>query len=224
MSVDPATFPPRLIVLDVDGTLVDSLPDIAASVNRLRARHGGEPRSAAEVRAAIGEGSRRLLERTAGDLPAARASFEALLAEFKEVYVEESVRAPRLYPGAAPFLAAARRVAYLAILTNKPREITGPLLARLALDGAFARVVSPADARAVKPDPAALLELLADLAIAPAEAVVVGDSVHDFAAGRAAGAFTVGMRGGYGPTGNPEPHAWVDDFSGLAELLGIDAR
>ncbi len=211
---------PRLVVFDLDGTLVDSLPDIAASIARLRAAHGRGPRTADEVRAAIGAGSRILLERTCRDLYEGEAGFESLLGEFRRIYTAESVRAPRLYPGAAELLAATSGRALLAVLTNKPREITLPLLERLGIAGSFDRVVSPADARAVKPDPAPLRALLGELAVAASDALLVGDSVQDFAAGRAAGVFTVGMRGGYWQPGVPEPDRWVEDFAELGALLG----
>ena len=208
----------ELLVFDLDGTLLDTLPDIIACVNHLRARYERVPLTSEDVRRAVGDGARVLLERTLGEVLADGKNPDRLFDEFLGIYRVESLRDPQFYPGAHEFLTLTEPDHVLAVLTNKPLAITEPLLDAVAITDLFASILAPENARARKPDPAGLEGLLEQLGVAPEDALLIGDSTKDFATGRAAGVVTVGMRGGYYNPGEPDPDFWAQDFDQLAEL------
>ena len=149
-----------------------------------------------------------------GDVVAAGATGDSLYEELLAAY-RVHVRDPVLYPGARSFLerTAAAGVP-LVVLTNKPLETAGLTLQAAGLTALFARVLAPENAGR-KPDPAGLLALLRESGVPPEGAVLFGDSGIDFETGRRAGVFTVGLRGGYGKAGDPEPDLWADDWETL---------
>jgi phosphoglycolate phosphatase len=171
----------RLAIFDLDGTLVDSVDDLAAAVNVALARVGLPPRSRDEVRGMIGNGARVLLERAVS--PHAQL-LETALAAWREHYAAHLLDSTRLYPGIAEALAGAGRA--LAVLTNKPGPMARQILEGLGVAGRFAAVVGGGDA-AAKPDPAGALELLRRLGARAEGAVLVGDSPVDAATARNAG-------------------------------------
>jgi phosphoglycolate phosphatase len=179
-----------LAVLDLDGTLVDSVDDLAASVNHALAAVGLPPRSRAEVEGFVGEGARRLVERAVGG----RADLvdPALLA-WHDHYAAHCLDRTRPYPGIEAALARATR--RLAVLTNKPGPMARKILAGLGLLERFAEVVGGGEAPR-KPDPAGLLGIVARAGVAPADAVLIGDSVVDVETGRAAGVPVVAVTWG----------------------------
>lgn len=206
-----------MIAFDLDGTLIDSLPEIAGSLNAVREECGLPPHALPVVQRAIGRGARVLLERTMHDGFAAGHSLDALYEILMKEYRSRCTE-PTLYPGAEAFLDWTSERHSLTILTNKPLEITQRTLEALGLADRFAAVICPENARAPKPDPAGLLGLLDERDVSPAEAILIGDSENDFAAGVAGDVFTIGMRGGYYHGGQPEPHRWVDGFEALLDL------
>jgi len=208
----------RLIVFDLDGTLIDSLPEIASGLNAVREKCGLPPHPLPVVQNAIGSGSRALLERTMADGIAAGHSLDKLQEWFMAEYRVRCSERPTFYPGADRFLEWAATRHSLAILTNKPLEITERTLDALAITDRFVAVVCPENARARKPDPRGLLGLLEEQGVAVGEAIFVGDSETDFGAGAAAKVFTIGMRGGYFHGGEPDPDLWVDSFEALLML------
>ena len=180
----------RLAVFDLDGTLVDSVEDLALSVNHALAAVGLPPRTRAEVQGFIGEGARRLVERAVGG----RADLvEPALAAWHAHYEVHCLDRTRPYPGVAEALS--RATCRLAVLTNKPGPMARKILAGLGLLERFAEVVGGGEAPR-KPDPAGLLGLVARAGVAPAEAVLVGDSVVDVETGRAAGVRVVAVTWG----------------------------
>lgn len=209
----------KLLVFDLDGTLVDSLPDIADSVNAVRTAHALAALDPERVRAAVGHGARVLVERTMGEEVPPGSTIDSLYAELLAQYARFVVREPRLYPGVREFLDFAAPRYALAVLTNKPRETTRLTLERASLAGRFARVVCPEDAPAPKPDPRGLLAILEATGATREEVVLVGDSVSDFATGRNAGVRTVGVRGGYYQPGEPDPDVWVENWAALRRLF-----
>jgi phosphoglycolate phosphatase len=189
----------RLVVFDLDGTLVDSARDLATGVNEALARvaPGAPPLPLDVVKTFVGDGAAVLIARTlrrAGlDLPK-----EKVLPVFLECYATHLLDTTRLYPGVLETLdLLADRT--LAVLSNKPGELSRTLLGGLGVAERFVRIWGPDDAGAHKPDPGGLLRLLADLGFAGAESAMVGDSGADVVAGRAAGMRTIGATWGLNP-------------------------
>jgi phosphoglycolate phosphatase len=189
----------RLVVFDLDGTLVDSSRDIAASLNAALGRVApGTPAIPLEqVLDFVGEGARLLIERALAHagltLPA-----DEVLALYLDCYRERLLDETRLYPGvgdALDTLAAAGVT--LAVLTNKPGDMSRTILAGLGVAGHFARVLGAGDVAARKPDPAGLRLLLGELVVAPEQAWMVGDSATDVLAARAAGIRAAGVGWGF---------------------------
>jgi phosphoglycolate phosphatase len=189
----------RLVVFDLDGTLVDSARDLATGVNEALARvaPGRPPLPLEVVKAFVGDGAAVLMARTlrhaALDLKA-----ESVLPVFLECYTRHMLDTTRLYPGVVETLdRLADRT--LAVLSNKPGGLSRALLAGLGAASRFVRIWGPDDAGARKPDPAGLLRLLADLGFEARESAMVGDSGADMAAGRSAGVRTIAASWGINP-------------------------
>lgn len=189
----------RLIVLDLDGTLVDSSRDIASALNAalLRLAPGTSPLPLERVLEFVGEGARRLVERALSHAGLALAPDE-VLATYLDCYRERLLDTTRLYPGVAESLAGlGTRGVELAVLSNKPGELSRAILQGLGVAERFARVWGAGDVPARKPDPAGLVALLAELRVAAAEAWLVGDSATDVRTGRAAGVRVAGVCWGF---------------------------
>jgi phosphoglycolate phosphatase len=193
----------RLIVFDLDGTLVDSSRDIAASLNAALQRLA--PGTAAlpleRVLGFVGEGARLLVERSLEDTSLA-LPVDEVLAVYLDCYRERLLDTTRLYPGMADALAALGPTGpALAVLTNKPGDLSRTILEGLGVADRFARILGAGDVPARKPDPAGLLALLDELGIAAADAWLVGDSATDVHTGRAAGVRVAGVAWGFHPAG-----------------------
>jgi phosphoglycolate phosphatase len=172
---------PRLAILDLDGTLVDSVDDLAASVNHALVAVGLPPRPTADIRSFVGDGARKLLERAV----APRAELvEPALAAWWTHYHEHCLDRTVLYPGIATSLAGARRI--LAVHTNKPGRLARKILAGLGVLDRFAVVIG-GDEAARKPDPEGVRAILSRTGVPAADAVFLGDSPVDLATARAAG-------------------------------------
>ena len=181
----------RLAILDLDGTLLDTLDDLAAAVNAALAEVGLPPRAAGEVRGFVGEGARRLLERAV----APRAELlEPALAAWWRHYEAHCLDATRPYPGIPGVLAGAGR--RLAVHTNKPGALARKILAGLGLLDRFAAVVG-GDEAPRKPDPAGTLTLVERMGATPASTVFIGDSRVDLMTARAAGIPAVAVTWGF---------------------------
>lgn len=183
---------PRLAILDLDGTLVDSVDDLAASVNHALAAVGLPPRSLDEVRGFVGEGARVLVERAVA--PHADR-VEPALSAWRAHYEAHCLDRTRLYPGIAAALEGAGRV--LAVHTNKPGTLARKILAGLGVLERFAVVIG-GDEAPRKPDPAGVWLVLARTGAAAVNTVFVGDSRVDAATARAAGVSLVAVTWGLG--------------------------
>ncbi|HEX5760789.1 MAG TPA: HAD-IA family hydrolase [Thermoanaerobaculia bacterium] len=179
--------PPRALVFDLDGTLVDSRRDLATALNRTRAELGLPPLMLAEVVGMVGEGARRLVEKAIGpDVPPER--FEPVFGRYLQHYRAVLLDTTRPYDGVPEALERLAARYPLAVLTNKPEELSRALLAGLGLLGWFAALLGGDSLPSRKPDPAGLLHLAARLGAPPADVLLVGDSAIDAATARAAGA------------------------------------
>jgi phosphoglycolate phosphatase len=189
----------RAALIDLDGTLLDTIPDLAAAANRMLCELGAAALPLEAVKGFVGRGIENLVSRCleASALPAS-VSEERALAIFSRCYEEESglrtVLFPRVTQGLESLAAQGLR---LACVTNKARRFTGPLLERTRLAGHFAVVVSGDDAEHLKPHPAPYLEACRRLGVRPAEALVIGDSRNDVIAAREAGCPVVCVPYGY---------------------------
>jgi len=192
---------PRMILIDVDGTLVDSVPDLAWCVDELMRRLGREPHGEARVRNWVGNGVERLVRRALigqleGEPP--EADFAKAYPIFLELYAENTSRRSRLYPGVREGLDYLKAKGYLlGCVTNKAAQFTIPLLKDLGIHDDFGIVVSGDTLPVKKPDPGPLLHAAAHFGVAPEESLMIGDSVSDVKAARAAGFQIVCMSYGY---------------------------
>ena len=193
----------RLLVLDLDGTLVDSSRDIADAVNAalLRLAPQAPPLSPERVMSFVGEGARLLVERTLADARLA-LDVELVLRTYLECYRERLLATTGLYPGMGEALDALTRGGItLAVLTNKPGDMSRAILEGLGVGPRFARILGAGDVAARKPDPAGLLALLGQLGVPADEAWLVGDSATDVRTARAASVRVAGAAWGFDPAG-----------------------
>lgn len=190
----------RLIVFDLDGTLIDSRRDLANATNRLLQELGGEPLAEDAVAAMVGEGAGVLVRRAvaAAGLEVDRAR---ALARFLDIYESCLLDNTRPYDGVREVLDTLSQSTRLAVLTNKPAGATRRILEGLDLLRWFARVVGGDSEFPRKPDPAALLHLAASAGVAPAATLMVGDSRIDLETARRAGTAMCLARYGFGYRG-----------------------
>jgi len=208
-------MPITTLLFDLDGTLVDSSRDLATAVNLLRADLDLPPLSLPEVEACIGDGARLLVERT---LPPGRYS-AAHLAAFLAHYRRNLTVATRPYPGIIAGLELfARQGLAMAVVTNKPADLSLALLDALDLRRFFPVVIGGDTAPTKKPDPAPVALALAQLNRPAGQAVMIGDHANDLLAGRAAGTRTCFCRWGLGDR-RAIPCDWQADSP--AELPGL---
>jgi len=189
----------RLVVFDLDGTLVDSSRDIAASVNAAlgRVAPGTAELSLEAVLSFVGEGAGILVERSLRHAGVG-LSTEEVLPVYIDCYRERLLDTTRLYPGVAEALDALAGTT-LAVLTNKPGDFSRTILAGLGVASRFARVRGAGDVPSRKPDPAGLLGLMSELGASASETWMVGDSATDVGAARAAGTRVAGVTWGFHP-------------------------
>jgi phosphoglycolate phosphatase len=216
---------PRMILIDVDGTLVDSVPDLAYCVDELMKALGRPVHGEAKVRNWVGNGVERLVRRALigqldGEPP--DADYARAYPIFLELYAENTSKRSRLYPGIREGIDWLKSQGYLlGCVTNKAAQFTLPLLEDLGVRDDFGVVVSGDTLPVKKPDPAPLLHAAQHFGVTPAESLMVGDSVSDVKAARAAGFQIVCMSYGYNhgvDIRTAEPDAVIDS---LVELRGL---
>jgi len=185
-------------LFDLDGTLVDTAPDINAALNHSLTRFDLPPVAAALTRHWVGHGSRTLIGEALRHHGAAHVDIDQLLEPFLDYYEAHLANHSRIYPGVTETLDVLRaQGARLAVVTNKSRRLTHPLLAQIGLAEYFELVICGDTASAPKPDPAPVRYCLDHFGLGPESAVIVGDSNTDVQAGRAAGIAVVCVRDGY---------------------------
>lgn len=214
----------QVIIFDLDGTLVDSVADIAFAANQVLAARGLRTLAVEAFIPLIGEGAKRLIERTL--LAAeddAEDDMEGALAAFLSAYAANLTRATVAYPGAAEVLKTLAAAGYrLAVCTNKPEAHARTILARLGLDRQLTMIIggdSVPGAR--KPDPQMLAPILAACGVTAAAAVMIGDSITDVRLARAAGMPVILRAGGYAtqPAATLGANAVVDDLGELPAAI-----
>lgn len=191
----------RAALLDLDGTLVDSVPDLAYAVNAMRVDMGLAPLREAVIATYVGKGIENLVARSLtgsleGDVDDAR--LQQALASFKHAYHLVNGEKTRVFDGVIEGLQAMRKQGLkLAVVTNKAEEFTMQLLTNVGLRGFFDAVVSGDSVARKKPDPMPMLHACELLGVEPQEAVVIGDSMNDATAARAAGCSVLLVPYGY---------------------------
>ena len=188
----------RAVIFDLDGTLIDSAPDIADAINMVMAEFGRQALTERTVRDMVGNGWAGLLERVmilTGGMPEGAASF--IEDRFRQFYLPRSTRLSSLYPGVAGTIDALHRNGTaIGVCTNKRQAGADHVIATFGLGQAIGAVVG-GDTGVMKPDPAHLAVVLDRLGVGAAEAVMVGDSHADVAAAHGAGMPCVVVSYGY---------------------------
>ena len=183
-------FPLRVsaVTIDLDGTLADTIPDLAAGANAMLAELGRPDLPLERIRTFVGKGIPRLVERTLTESLGDAALMERALPIFERHYAATNGRHSELYPGVSEGLARLREMKVpLACVTNKSGRFTLPLLEQLGLARYFEQVVAGDTLPQKKPDPAQLVHACRGFGIEPRSMLMIGDSVNDALAARAAG-------------------------------------
>lgn len=190
-------FPVQAVLFDMDGTLVDSAPDLALAAERMRAVRGLPALPLAGYRPYASSGARGML-RMAFDLTPEHESYEALKQEFLREYSQCLLHSTACFGGVDELVNVLGQVCLpWGIVTNKAQHLTDRVLAGLPTLAPVGAVVCGDTLPKAKPHPDPLLEAARRLGVAPSACLYVGDDERDIVAGRAAGMFTVAARYGY---------------------------
>ena len=209
----------RLLVFDLDGTLVDSKQDLALSVNAMRAEMGLAPLPLDLIASYVGHGVTLLVRRSLGT-HATSENVEKGLAFFLAYYRDHMLDHTAPYPGVAEALEKLGGHK-MAVLTNKPVNFSREMLTRLGFASYFAYIYGGNSFPQKKPDPIGLHKLMEDLQISARETLMVGDSDTDVLTGRNAGVWTCGVTYGFGAhtLQKVSPDLVIDDMRELPPLL-----
>lgn len=199
----------RAVLFDLDGTLADTAPDLAAALNRLRAEQGLEPLPLEDVRPFASAGARGLVH-VGFDAKPGDSEYDALREAFLEFYREHTCVETRLFPGIPELLTElARRDIRWGVVTNKATRFTDRVIEALRL--APDCVVSGDTTPHLKPHPAPLLHAAALLALPPAQCLYLGDDLRDIQGARAAGMRAIAVDWGYHHPASGGPGTWQAD-------------
>lgn len=195
---------PELVLFDLDGTLIDSVPDLASAVDKMLAQLGREPAGIESVRHWVGNGAQMLVLRalTGEQQPQFSDVDETLFAQafdlFMQAYGDDAAHSSTLYPGVVECLEGLQaRGVKLGVVTNKPIQFTHPLLDEFGLSPFFSVVLGGDSLPQKKPAPEPLLHAMAEMGASASRTLMVGDSKNDIGAARAAGCPVVAVPYGY---------------------------
>lgn len=212
------------VVFDLDGTMIDTAPDLIAATNFTLERFGHEPVAAQIIQPAVGHGAKAMMEAAARALGIApgEATLKEMTGIFIDYYRVNIAVHSRPFPGVAEALAMlAEAEARLAVCTNKRHELAVKLLGDLKLDHHFAAIAGADTFPFRKPDGRHLLGTIQQAGGDPARAVMIGDSSADAGAAKDAGVPFIAVSFGYGekPVGVLQPDAVIDSFHALIPAL-----
>ena len=226
VAQDMAIKKPEMILIDVDGTLVDSVPDLAFCVDEMLKQLDMPVRGEEAVRHWVGNGVERLVKRgliNQLDGEPDEALFEKALPIFRELYAENTSKRSHLYEGVQQGLDYLRDSGYrIGCVTNKAAEFTLPILRDLGIADYFEITICGDDTPRKKPDPLPLLTAAERMSVKPENAMMIGDSQSDVKAARAAGFQIVCMSYGYNhgqDIRSFDPDAVIDSFVELQQFL-----
>ena len=210
----------KLIIYDLDGTLVDTLQDITQAANHMLAQLGLPPKPAEEIRRYIGSGLHEMVHRCLQTNDTRYIQQGAKL--YRAFYTQHLLDFSRLYPDAQAVLdyfKAHRQ----AVITNKPNPYSRQILEALGVASYFFRFIAGDEEFPKKPDPAAVQALMRAAGATPSETVFIGDSLIDIETGRQAGVVTVGIEHGFAENGElSSADLLVKNFSSLLEAAKKD--
>lgn len=215
---------PRAVLFDLDGTLIDSAPDIAAAVNELLALSGRGPLTVAAVTSMIGNGVEKLVERAlnaTGD-PLSAEALEREQAAMLDIYARHLTGLTTLLPGVRETLDTLRQNGIrLGLATNKQQRFIEAVFDHFGLSSLFDVVIGGGPRIVKKPAPDMLIAAMQQLSATPADTVMVGDSTSDVQAAKAAGVRSVIVRGGYTsvPAEQLGADIVIDNMTGLTAAL-----
>lgn len=209
---------PRTLLLDLDGTLVDTVPDLAAALNRLMDSRGLPHFSYPETAAMVGDGVARLVEKAFA--ARGRTPDPTAIAEFSADYAAHAAVDSRLYPGVMPVLVDLARAGWrLAVCTNKPEGAARSLLEALGVMPLLTTIGGGDSFPVRKPDPAHLTATLAAAGGIPARSIMAGDHANDVHAAHGAGVACIFAAWGYGPPAMAQGAAAIArDITEMAEI------
>lgn len=219
-------FPPdaiRAALVDLDGTLVDTLGDFTVALNAMLRELSLPALSRADIERRVGKGSEHLIRATLQAVDGDPALYSEAWAAYQRHYDAANGQHAQVYPGAREGLDFLRaRGVRMACVTNKPGRFARDLLRAKGLEGYFEQVVGGDAYPQRKPHPMPLLMSAQALGVAPAQALMVGDSSNDARAARAAGCPVVLVTYGYNhgePVRSVDADAWLDSLAQLADLM-----
>ncbi len=187
------------VVFDLDGTLLDTLEDLAHAGNQVLAQSGYPTHPVESYKYFVGDGLRTLIEKIA-PTSASQEDIAACFALFKDIYARCWKEKTRLYPGIAELLAALGQSGlHLAVLSNKPHDFTRLCVDHFFAEKSFQCIYGQRDEVPKKPHPAGARAIAAELGVSPENCVYVGDTKIDMQTGKAAGMFTIGVLWGFRP-------------------------
>ncbi len=205
----------RLVVFDLDGTLVDSKVDLANSVNHALGAFGLPSLPNETIHSYVGNGASMLIQRSVGEdgKEIVPRVLETFLSHYREHLLDTTIP----YPGVRESLEAYSGTFQMAVLTNKAVDMTRSILVGLSLSRHFVDVRGGDSFGTKKPHPEGLLRIMTHRGVPPGETIMVGDSVTDILAGQGAGAATCAVTYGYGGDGFPglSPDFTIDRFPDL---------
>ncbi|MGV6825792.1 MAG: phosphoglycolate phosphatase [bacterium] len=217
---------PEMILIDVDGTLVDSVPDLAYCVDEMMKSLGRQPWGEHRVRDWVGNGVERLVRRAlVGQLDGEPddADFEKAYPIFLDLYAENTSKRSLLYPGVREGIDYLKQAGYkLGCVTNKAAQFTIPLLQDLGIYEEFGIVVAGDTLAVKKPDPGPLWHAAKELGVSPEKSLMLGDSTSDVKAARAAGFQIICMSYGYNHGADirdENPDLVIDSMAELKDVL-----
>ncbi len=216
----------KVIAFDLDGTLIDSVPDLAAATQATLKELTLPLCSEQQVRSWVGNGARILMKRALSwsmDTDVSDEYLDNAMPKFLRHYQDYLEKHSRLYPDVVTVLDVLKAQGYpMALVTNKPYRFTVPLLQAFGLDNYFSLVLGGDSLAEMKPSPLPLQKVITEFGIAANQLLMVGDSRNDILAAKAAGAASIGLTYGYNygeDIGSCGPDAVCNDFSEILAIL-----